>query len=169
VSTSRARKLAVPPATSGARIEGPLAGRIVSVRGAEVRVDFEGNDRGPLAARVSAALDDAALGAAASEGHEVLLAFERGDPGRPVVLAVLRSRSPLTDAVLARAVPAAAPRNARVDGRLVEIEGKEEVILRCGRASLTLTRDGTVILRGVKVVSRSDGVNRIRGAKVEIN
>jgi len=149
--------------------DGPRLGRIVSAGPGEVRVDYEGNGRGSLAARVSAGIDDASLERAARDAQEALLLFASGDPGRPVVVALLRSRTPLTDAVLEAALPSASQRVARVDGKRVEIEGRDEVVLRCGRASLTLSRDGKVLLRGVKVVTHADGVHRIRGAKVEIN
>lgn len=150
------------------RIEGPRVGRIVSARAGEVKVELEGARHGPTPARVSAALDDAALGHAARERQEALLLFEDGDPGRPVVVALLRSATPHLDAALAGPLPAS-ERIARVDGERVEIEGREEVVLRCGKASITLRRDGKVTVRGVNVVTQADGVQKIRGGKVEIN
>ena len=41
--------------------------------------------------------------------------------------------------------------------------------MRCGEASITLTRAGKVLIRGAYVLSRSSGANRIKGAAVEIN
>jgi len=58
---------------------------------------------------------------------------------------------------------------ARVDGKRVEITGDEEVVLTCGRASITLTRAGKVLIKGSYVTSGSGGVNRITGASVQIN
>jgi hypothetical protein len=49
------------------------------------------------------------------------------------------------------------------------LEGDEEVVVRCGQGSLTIRADGTVIIRGCKLLSRSSGVNRIKGAAVLIN
>lgn len=49
------------------------------------------------------------------------------------------------------------------------IEGKDEVTLRCGDASITLTRNGKLILRGKYILSRSSGVNRVLGASVQVN
>jgi len=150
-----------PPA--GARI-----GRVVAFDGAEVRVDFEGNRAGPVPARVSAGIDDAALEAAAREQREAVLLFTGGASAQPVVLALLRSSTPHLDTALSEPLPAGR-RLARVDGRRVEIEGHEEVVLRCGKASLTLRRDGKVVLRGVNVVSQADQVHKVRGGKVQIN
>jgi 3-oxoacyl-[acyl-carrier-protein] synthase-1 len=64
---------------------------------------------------------------------------------------------------------APAPRIARLDCREVVLEGQEDVTLRCGRASLTLRRDGTITRKGVNVVSQAERVQKIRRGKVSIN
>ena len=56
-----------------------------------------------------------------------------------------------------------------VDDKRIEIEGQDEVVLRCGKASITLRRNGRVIIRGTYVESRSTGTNRIKGGAVLIN
>jgi hypothetical protein len=150
------------------QIHAPRLGRVVSFTRGEVRVDFDGNRDGPQIARVSTALDDEALEHAARDRQDGVLLFEDGDPSRPVLITLLRSATPLVDAVLAGTLPAAR-KTARVDGRRVEIEGREEVVLRCGKASLTLRHDGSVVLRGVEVISQADRVQKIRGGKVQIN
>lgn len=61
------------------------------------------------------------------------------------------------------------PADARVDGRKVELAGAEEVTLRCGRASITLTAAGKVLIKGEYVLTHAAGVNRVRGGSVEIN
>lgn len=151
------------------RVMGPKVGRIVSGGdGAPLRVDYPGNRLGPLPARVAGALSEEALARAARDRDDALLLFEDGDSSLPIVVALLRSATPLVDAALAAALPSA-PRIARADGRRVEIDGKEEVVLRCGRASLTLRADGTVLLRGVNIVTQAARVQKIRGGKVQIN
>ena len=57
----------------------------------------------------------------------------------------------------------------RIDGERLVLQAEREIELRCGDASLVLTRAGKVILRGNYVVSRSRGVNKIKGAWVDIN
>jgi hypothetical protein len=52
--------------------------------------------------------------------------------------------------------------------RLVLVAGKE-IVLRCGAASITLLMDGTVLIKGTRLVSSATGLNRIRGAAVKIN
>jgi hypothetical protein len=140
---------------------------VVSYGGGLARVEVPGSPT-PIEARVAVGLDEGALQAAARDRQEAALLFADGEGERPILLALLRSATPNLDAALAVPLPAGA-RDARVDGRRVEIEGAEEVVLRCGRASLTLQRDGRVVLRGVNVVSQADQVHKVRGGKVQIN
>lgn len=49
------------------------------------------------------------------------------------------------------------------------IEGQQEVILRCGEASLTLRRNGKVIIKGTTLETSASGTHRIKGGSVEIN
>lgn len=57
----------------------------------------------------------------------------------------------------------------KVDGKRVELEGQDEIVLRCGKASITLRRNGRVVIRGTYVESYSRGTNRIKGGTVQIN
>jgi hypothetical protein len=69
----------------------------------------------------------------------------------------------------ADAAAAEPPLEAVVDGKRVVIDAQDEVVIRCGKASITLRRNGRVIIRGTYVETRSEGVNRIRGGSVQIN
>ncbi|MGC3999325.1 MAG: hypothetical protein QM767_18545 [Anaeromyxobacter sp.] len=84
--------------------------------------------------------------------------------------------TPLLDAVLSpapEATPAPStprpPAEAVVDGRRVVLEGQDEVVLRCGKASITLRRNGRIVLRGVQVETSASGLQRIKGGRIEIN
>jgi hypothetical protein len=96
-------------------------------------------------------------------GQAVVLMFEDADPGRPIVMGVLRGAAgwPLEDA----------PGQVQVDadGERMIVSAKEELVMRCGRASITLTRSGKVLIRGTHVLSRSSGVNRLKGGAVLLN
>lgn len=50
-----------------------------------------------------------------------------------------------------------------------EITAGEQLVLRSGAASLTLTAAGKVLLRGAYVSSWSNGVNRIVGRTVRLD
>jgi hypothetical protein len=55
------------------------------------------------------------------------------------------------------------------DGERMIVSAKEQVVLRCGKASITLTKAGKVLIQGSYVLSRSSGVNRIKGGSVQLN
>jgi len=61
------------------------------------------------------------------------------------------------------------PLRVLVDGRSVELNAQHEIVFRCGAASIKLTHEGKVVIRGKYVISHSSGVNRIRGGSVELN
>ena len=56
-----------------------------------------------------------------------------------------------------------------VDGKHVALSAHDSITLRCGDASITLNREGKIVIRGAHVVTHASGVNRIRGASVELN
>ena len=58
---------------------------------------------------------------------------------------------------------------AQVDDQRVVLTAEREIVLRCGEASITLTRAGKVLIKGTYVLSRSSGYNKIKGAAVDIN
>jgi Domain of unknown function (DUF6484) len=96
-------------------------------------------------------------------GASVVLMFEQGDPDRPIVIGVLRGQAgwPLGDK------PAQVDVDA--DGQRVIVSAREQLVLRCGKASITLTKAGKVLVEGSYVLSRSTGVNRIKGGSVQLN
>lgn len=55
------------------------------------------------------------------------------------------------------------------DGERMIVSAKEQLVLRCGKASITLTKAGKVLIKGSYVLSRSSGVNRIKGGSVQLN
>lgn len=96
-------------------------------------------------------------------GASVVLAFDGGDLARPVVIGVLQgsARWPLPQP------PAQVEVDA--DGQRLVVHAREQLVLRCGKASITLTRAGKVLIEGSYVLSRSSGVNRIKGGSVQLN
>ena len=129
-----------------------------------VRVD--GSE--PIAAKVAASLSNQ-LSNGLHQGSSVLLVFEKGDPNLPVIVDLIAgSFDHMVDFDNDANRPESAP-EAYIDGKRVVLDGEEEIVLRCGAASITLKVDGRIILKGVKITSRASEINKIKGAAVRIN
>lgn len=103
-------------------------------------------------------------------GRQVAIMFMQADMKKPVVIGLVHN--PLFAVIESEAEASNQNLAIEVDGEpreSVSIEGKEEVVLRCGDASITLTKEGKILLRGKYLVSRSSGVNRILGGSVQVN
>jgi Domain of unknown function (DUF6484) len=136
-------------------------------------VDFDGNHGGPCPARRTIPLSPEQIREAVVSRQRAALLFENGNPRLPVVVGLDQAPSltPMLDAALAEAEAEvnAVPVEAQVDGQRVLIEGKDEIVLRCGKASLTLRRNGRVVLKGAYLETHSEGINRIKGGSVQVN
>lgn len=95
-------------------------------------------------------------------GRELALSFIDGNPRQPLILGFLH-RPGSTQAERAE------PVDVDVDGETVTLTGEQQIVLKCGKASITLTRAGKVIIKGAYLSSHSTGVNRIKGGSVQIN
>jgi hypothetical protein len=97
-------------------------------------------------------------------GADVVVLFEGGDPRAPIIMGVIERQA------LAGDTPATGlAATAQVDGERQVIQAEREIVLRCGEASITLTRAGKVIIKGNYIVSRSTGYNKVKGAAIELN
>ena len=61
--------------------------------------------------------------------------------------------------------PAGIVFEAEIDGSRLRIGA----VIQCGKASITLRRNGKVIIKGTQVESHSTGTNRIKGGQVRVN
>jgi Domain of unknown function (DUF6484) len=137
-----------------------LLGRIVSIdRQGVPSVDFPGSS-GSLAARVAIAATAQDLLSAMQASRQVVLSFENGDPRLPILLGIVQ---PCAEADAPQAI------EVDVDGRRVRIVAQDEIVLQCGSASITLRRNGRIVVKGTYVETNSEGTNRIKGGQVRIN
>ena len=146
-----------------APVQGVVVGRLVAAtESGEPIVDYPGNSGNQLRqARSTVALTPSDL------GQSVVLMFEQGDAQRPIILGVLVSAP--ASAIMNPTENSNALYKARTDQERLVLTANREVVLQCGQASITLTSAGKVLLRGAYVSSRSSGVNRVKGASVQIN
>lgn len=107
---------------------------------------------------------------AGDHGKGAVLLFDEGDPHKPVIVGLIQApvAAMQAEAPDAQAMPLAET-SVEVDGQALAISAASTLTLRCGDASITLTREGQVIVRGTQVHTRASGLNRIQGASVRIN
>jgi hypothetical protein len=151
--------VAAPAATkTPAPIHGVLVGELLALAdgGTTPLVRYDGQ---PTALRARSTVDLHGP----HIGQPVALMFEGGDPTRPIVMGVVRQAAgwPLAEP------PAQVEVDA--DGQRLIVSAKEQMVLRCGKASITLTKAGKVLIEGSYVLSRSTGVNRVKGGSVQLN
>lgn len=118
-----------------------------------------GGSSGAITARTTVSLQGVSV------GTEVVILCERNDLEHPIIIGVLQE---------SKLDPKSAERRTHsvsieADGQRQIISAEREIVLRCGDASITLTRAGKILIKGTYVVSRSSGVNRIKGGSVQIN
>ena len=139
---------------TGSRFPSVIVGRIAALQESVVPlVDFPGNSSGklvPAQALVPVTTADT--------GRNVALTFEDGDPSLPIIVGLFQTP---------RAI--APQREVKVDDESLVLSAKKEVVIRCGKSSITLTGAGKVLIQGEYVLSRSSGVIKIRGGSIQLN
>jgi hypothetical protein len=118
-------------------------GQIASIDG-QGRVLVSLDNGLAVPARLSSTVRRAEVLEAMALGTPVLLLLEKGVEAHPILVGLVRDR-------------------------LEEPEAPQELALSCGESSITLRRDGKIIIKGEEIVSRARGVNKVKGAIVKIN
>ena len=155
------------PPPSVPKIDGVVIGTLTGFQNSgEPLVDFPANiSKKPLPARTTAALDKNEI------GREVALLFEGGNPNKPLVVGLIEQPEvPPPDVTESVEEETSSPPVEIVqDGERFVFNAEKEIVLRCGKASITLTSAGKILLRGTYLLNRSSGVNRVKGGSVQIN
>lgn len=145
-----------PQESKKEKLQGVVVGLLIALDDAGMPyVDYPGCGPDGQLARTTASLSTQQV------GHQVALMFEEGDLRRPIIMGVIQS--PQAPSARAQGIP------VKIDGEAIVLTAEQEIVLKCGEASLTLTREGKIQLRGTYLISRSSGVNRIQGGSIELN
>jgi len=99
-------------------------------------------------------------------GKEVLISFEDENVYRPVITGIMQKLELPTKSI--------SNTNKQFQTKLDDSErlvfsAEREIVLQCGKSSIHLTKAGKVIIRGNYVLSRSTGLNSMKGGSVSIN
>jgi hypothetical protein len=143
---------------------GALTGRISAVDEAGVVTVWIHGEKRPMQARLAVPVTMQQIKHAIEVYQTVLLLVDADDPEHPIIVGFVEDKvkpepEPATPQVV----------EADVDGKRVRVVAQDEVVLECGSASITLRRNGRVIIKGTYVETHSDGTNRIKGGQVRIN
>ena len=150
-------------------VGGFCVGQIVHItKDGRALVDYAGNQGGPVEAR-SVIDEKSNQDNHCQENIPVLLVFENGDPTLPIIVGIVRETLYPSTPLKETAHSVKPPREAILDGRKVSLDAKEEIVLRCGKSSVTLRKDGKIIVKGTQIVSQASGINKIKGASIRIN
>lgn len=133
-----------------AGISGVVVGRIVDVKNSGPVVDFDCNpyDR-PLPAKSVPAIEPS------HRGREVALMFEEGRAYKPLIMGFMH--------VAADKDEPGAEKNTQT------ITADNELLIKCGRASIVLKKEGDIVINGRELVSRASANNIIRGGTIHLN
>jgi hypothetical protein len=101
-------------------------------------------------------------------GAAVLLVFENADPNLPIICGILNDRVQPKPAVIAVTLEGSA-KDVVLDGRQIVLSAQQQILLRCGKSSILLRRDGKVEIRGTELLSRASGANKIKGGTIDLN
>ena len=139
-----------------------------------VQIKFSGRDE-TVSAISTVPLDKAYI------GRQVAVMYTQVSPPQAVVIGLIRTQldnlleviEVADDNVSSEddhvASPVQTEKSFEVDGKRVALTGQEEVVLKCGAASITLTKAGKIVIRGKSLLNRASGVNRIMGGSVQVN
>jgi hypothetical protein len=122
-----------------------------------------------VAARLALPATRERIEAAIDQRQQTVVLFEHGDRSRPLIVGFIETLQPEPPVAQPDDKETTPVIEADVDGKRVRVTAQDEIVLECGSASVTLRRNGRVIIRGTYVETRSEGTNRIKGGQVQIN
>ena len=109
-------------------------------------------------------LPDDTLVQAAKLGRRALVIRTSEPKPRLVLVGLVRER--VSSAALDRE---GTPVQATVDGDTVRLSADTQIELKCGKARITLQKNGRIEVSGTYLLNRSRGPLKLKGATVEIN
>ena len=95
---------------------------------------------------------------------EVALLFENGDRQCPMIIGRVQHSVPQQPAA-----ESIQQLNVDITDDKLIFKAEKEIVFSCGKASITLTKTGKILLRGTYILSRSSGANRIKGGSIQLN
>jgi hypothetical protein len=153
---------ASPPAAESNKekpVEGIVVGQLVGLtEEGGFLVQFPGNpSAAPVQALAATEINPSRI------GKPVALSFVAGNIQQPLILGFIQTSAHETKN------PGEPIVEVEQDGKRLVISAADELVLKCGDSTITLTKAGKITIRGKHLLSRAEAVNRIKGGAVQIN
>ena len=104
-------------------------------------------------------------------GKKLALLFSGGDPLKPVIIGPMLNAADLDLRREAKQTSGGEPTPVELvlDGKRLVLTASNELVLKCGESSITLKKNGKILVSGTNLLSRAQFSNRIKGGSVQIN
>lgn len=86
-----------------------------------------------------------------------------------VVLGVIEKYSVFDDKVAKKLKKREVSQMTTLEDKVLHIKAHDGMVIECGKATIILTKDGKIQIKGQDLLSRARGMNRVKGAGVNIN
>ncbi len=86
-----------------------------------------------------------------------------------VVLGVIEKYTAFDDKVAKKIKKREVSQMTTLEDKVLHIKADDGLVIECGKSSIILTKDGKVQIKGMELLSRARGMNKIKGAGVNIN
>ena len=104
------------------------------------------------------------------EGDKVLFVSPIADQETGFVLGLVEPFKPKADRLAEKLTRrGSSPEITTIEDEVVRIKADKGLIIECGKGTIIITQDGKVQIKGTDLLSRARGMNRIKGAGVNIN
>jgi hypothetical protein len=157
-----------------------LIGKVTSIsdHGNPLIAYNEATHISPIEALTTVPLNDSSI------GKDVAISFAQNQGGTPIVMGVIRR---ILDDVISQqenTKPIAAvtddentnllsAENSKpeitVDGNKLELSAADEITLRCGKSSITLNKNGKILIKGEHILNRTAGSYKIKSGSIQLN
>lgn len=133
-------------------------------------VDFPGNSSGAVRAR--SLIADRSVEPRLREGEEkpkVLLMFENANPNRPIIVGFINDKVLRENESDPNLDSSQSLKQLYFEGERLIFDARQEVMIRCGKSSISLQRDGKIVIKGATINSRASKLLKLKGSMVTIN
>ncbi len=102
-------------------------------------------------------------------GDSVIYCVPELDEAYGVVLGIIEKYGVFDDKVAKQLKKREISQMTTLEDKVLRLKADEGLVIECGKASIILTKEGKIQIKGKELLSRASGMNKIKGAGVNIN